>query len=234
MIFIRSLIFSLVMLVLTGFVAITGFLTAPLPLKMRNYFIRYYALSVLIAVKFICGIRYEVTGTENIDDETCILISNHQSTWETLVVQEIFPHLCFVVKKELLWVPLFGWALAMLAPIAIDRKSGRNAIQQIVEQGTSRLQSGIWVVIFPEGTRIAYDKKARHKKGGAILAKSSGFNIIPMAHNAGKYWPKKGFLKKPGTIKVVIGKKILTKSLSVDEIIKQTQNWIESTRKSLK
>lgn len=231
--FIRSLLFSSVMLTLTVLVGIVGFLVAPFPIKIRNYFIRYYAYAVLIALKLIVGIRYEVSGSKNIGNEPCIILSNHQSTWETLALQAIFPHLCFVIKKELLWIPLFGWALAMLKPIAINRQSTRNAFQQVVEQGTNRLQSGIWVVIFPEGTRTQYGTKGRYKKGGAFLAHSSGFNIIPVAHNAGKFWPKKGFLKKSGTIKVVIGEKIISNTLSADEIAQQTEHWIESTKNSL-
>lgn len=231
--FIRSFIFSLIMLVLTFLVAVAGFLVAPFPYRTRNYIIRYYALLNLVALRFICGIHYEVTGAKNIGTEPCVIISNHQSTWETFAFQAIFPNLCFVVKKELLWLPFFGWALAMLKPIAIDRKSGRNAIQQVVTKGTKRLQSGIWVVIFPEGTRTAYGTKARYKKGGAILAQSSGFNVIPVAHNAGQYWPKKGFLKTPGTINVVIGEKITTNSHNVNEIADKAENWIESTKQSL-
>jgi len=228
--FIRSLLFSIVMIILTIAVAIVGFMVAPFPLTIRNYFIRYYALSVLLAIKLICGIRHEIIGAENIGTEPCVIMSNHQSTWETLSLQAIFPHLCFVVKKELLWLPLFGWALAMLKPIAINRKSGQNAVHQVVDQGTERLKSNIWVVIFPEGTRTAYGTKGRYKKGGSILAHSSGFNVIPVAHNAGKHWPRKGFLKNPGTIKIVIGEKIVTKSLTIDEIATKTENWIESTK----
>ncbi len=230
MLFLRSLLFSIIMIILTGLVAVVGLFVAPLPIKQRYYSIRFYALLNLLALKYICGINYEVSGSDNIGTEPCVIMSNHQSTWETLIVQAIFPHLCFVVKQELLWLPFFGWALALLKPIAINRKSGRNAVQQVVEQGNARLKSGIWVVIFPEGTRTTYGEKGRYKKGGAILASSSGFNVIPMAHNAGKYWPKKGFIKKPGTIKVIIGEKILTESLSTDEIARRTENWIETTK----
>ncbi|MFV2061295.1 MAG: lysophospholipid acyltransferase family protein [Gammaproteobacteria bacterium] len=221
------------MLFLTVLVAIVGFSVALFPLAIRNYFIRFYALSVLVALKYICGIHYEVINPENIASEPCVIMSNHQSTWETLALQAIFPHLCFVIKRELLWLPLFGWALAMLKPIAINRKSRQNAVHQVVDQGTDRLKSGIWVVIFPEGTRTAYGKKARYKKGGAILAQSSGFNVMPVAHNAGKYWPKKGFLKTPGTIKIAIGEKIVSKSLTIDEIATQVEDWIETTKATL-
>jgi len=231
--FIRSLLFSITMLLLTVIIAFVGLLVLPLPLTKRYYFIRFYALANLFTLRLICGIRFEVSGANNIGNKPCVIMSNHQSTWETLALQAIFPHMCFVVKKELLWVPFFGWALAVLKPIAIDRKSGRNAVQQVVEQGTQRLKSGIWVVIFPEGTRTRYGKKGRYKKGGAILAQSSGFDILPVAHNSGKYWPKKGFLKKPGTIKVVIGEKIVAGSLTITEIAEQTEHWIEASKKTL-
>jgi len=231
--FLRSLAFSVVMVTLTIIVPVIALLVILLPMKYRYFFIHYYALSNLLAIRLICGIRYEVTGRENIGTEPCIVMCNHQSTFETLAVQAIFPHQCFVVKRELLWLPFFGWALAALNPIAINRKSGRNAVQQVVEQGTIRLKSNIWVMIFPEGTRIPYGVKGRYKKGGAILAQSSGFDIIPVAHNAGKYWPKKGFLKTPGTIKVVIGQKITSKSKTTNEIATEVETWIEATKATL-
>jgi len=160
-------------------------------------------------------------------------MSKHQSTWETMGLQQIFPPQTFVVKRELLKVPFFGWGLAAMKPIAIDRGAGHKAVQQIVTQGIERLKQGIWIVIFPEGTRVHPGQKIRYKLGGAILAAKSGYPVIPVALDSGKYWPKKQFLKKPGTIHVVIGPPIQTRDRNPDDILADVEEWIESTMKRI-
>jgi 1-acyl-sn-glycerol-3-phosphate acyltransferase len=209
--FLRSLLFSIVMVFVTVFVSTLGFLFLPLTFRIRWHIIRLWAVWNLWSLEHICGIKYEVSGLENIPDETCIIFSKHQSTWETMALQQFFPPQVYVIKKELLWIPFFGWGIAVLNPIAIDRSSGHTAVKRLVEKGTERLQRGEWIVIFPEGTRVRPGERKRYKIGGAILAAESGFPIIPVAHNAGYYWQKGQFVKKPGTIKVVIGPVIRTK-----------------------
>jgi 1-acyl-sn-glycerol-3-phosphate acyltransferase len=178
----------------------------------------------------ICGIRYEVEGAENIPDEPCVIMCKHQSSWETLALQVVFPPQAWVLKRELLWIPFFGWGLASLNPIAIDRSAGRKALNQVVEQGRARLDSGAWVVIFPEGTRIPTGEIGKFGMGGAFLAVETGYPVIPVAHNAGKAWPKHGFLKYPGVIKLVIGDKITIdeKTKKVSDLNKQVYQWMES------
>ncbi len=159
----------------------------------------------MFLLKHLCGLDYRVEGREHLPGGAAIILSKHQSAWETIAFQEIFPPQTWVLKRELMWIPLFGWALALLRPIAIDRSAGRKAIEQVIEQGRERLQSGIWVVVFPEGTRVAPGTRKRYGMGGAVLAAETGYPVVPVAHNAGSFWPRRGFLKRPGTVRVVIG-----------------------------
>ncbi|MBT4330692.1 MAG: 1-acyl-sn-glycerol-3-phosphate acyltransferase, partial [Gammaproteobacteria bacterium] len=162
-----------------------------------------------------------------------IIFSKHQSAWETMAFQSIFPPQVWVLKQSLLWIPIFGWGLALLKPIAIDRGAGRKALQQVVKQGTDRLQSGIWVVIFPEGTRLPPGEKKKFAGGGAVLANKSGYPIIPVAHNAGSFWARRGLLKRPGTIEVRIGAPIDSKNRSSSEINQQAEQWINEQMEAL-
>lgn len=228
MLFMRSLIFSVIMIVMTAIVFSVGMFTFPLPFVWRYHIIRSWAVVNLWAVESICGLRYQLHGKENIPDSPCIIFCKHQSTWETMALQKIFPPQVYVIKRELLWVPFFGWALALLNPIAVDRKAGRQAIKQITEQGIQRLQNGSWVVIFPEGTRTAPGKPGRYHLGGAILAAESGFPVVPVAHNAGNFWPRRGFLKHPGTIQINVGPAITTAGRKPEDILSDAKNWIEA------
>ena len=174
----------------------------------------------------LCGIRYQVKGRENIPEGAAIIFSKHQSTWETYALQLIFPAQTWVLKRELMWVPFFGWGLALLKSIAIDRSSGRKAIKQIIDQGQKRLDEGIWITFFPEGTRVAPGHHKRWGIGGAILAEHSGFPVVPVAHNAGEFWGRREFLKKPGTIQVIIGPPLDPTGLKASEINHQVEQWM--------
>lgn len=231
--FLRSLLFSIVMAVITIVISSIGMLSLPLPFKFRWHIIRMWSVLNLWAIEYICGIKYELIGQENIPNETAIIFSKHQSTWETFALQHFFPPQVYVIKRELLWIPFFGWGIAVLNPIAINRSSGQSAMKQVVTKGTERLKKGEWVVIFPEGTRVRPGEKKRYKMGGAILAAESGFPIVPVAHNAGNYWQKGQFIKKSGTIKVIIGPVIRTKGRTPEDIIKEVETWIESTMKGI-
>jgi len=225
----RSLLFSIIMMFNTILLAIASGLLIFFPFPVRSRYIKLYPIFNIWILRLICGVRFEVKGKENLPaDQTYIIFSNHQSTWETFAYQLIFPPITFVVKKELIYVPLFGWALALLKPIAIDRSAGRAAIKQLINQGIDRLKEGIIVVIFPEGTRISPDKKLEYKKGGAILAEKSGYPVVPVAHNAGYYWPKRGFFKKRGVITVHIGKPIITKGRKAQSIMDEAESFIRS------
>lgn len=232
--FLRSLLFSIGMILITVTYAIPSCLTYVLPYRPRYRFINVWHRSVLWWLQVTCGIRYEVEGIENIPrDRVGIIFSKHESTWETLALTKIFPPQAWVLKRELLWIPFFGWALAVLEPIAIDRKAWRKALNQIIDQGIPKLNAGRWIVVFPEGTRVAPGETKKFGVGGALLAAKSGYPVIPVAHNAGEFWPKHGFLKKPGTIRVVIGKPIETVGRKATEINEEAEQWINATRASL-
>jgi len=211
----------------------TLFIFAPLVLLSFpfSYSVRYaiastWAKLVIKGLKTICKLDFNVTGAENIKGNG-IIFCKHQSAWETFALQVMFPQQCWVLKKELLWIPLFGWALALTQPIAINRSKKSQSFKQIIEQGTDRLTSGRWVVIFPEGTRTAPGEKKKYMIGGALLAEKSGYPVIPVAHNAGEFWKRNAFIKYPGTIQVRIGEMVDSKTLSARELNQTMQNWIE-------
>lgn len=228
-----SLAFVSTMFISSVYLSIIGTLLFPFPFNIRYRFINFYSVLNLWVLKYLCNINYRVEGLDNIPDESCIIFSKHQSALETMMVQRIFPPLTFVVKRELLWLPFFGWGLRSIDPIAIDRKSGRKAIGQIVEQGIERLKRGIWIVIFPEGTRSKPGTKLPYKKGGAILASKSGHKVIPVAHNAGEFWPKGFFSRQTGTIVMSIGPAIETKGKKTEDIMKEAECWIETKMKEI-
>jgi 1-acyl-sn-glycerol-3-phosphate acyltransferase len=203
-------------------------LTVILPFAARYRLISAWARFQVFLLKHLCGLDYRVEGREHLPAGAAIVLSKHQSAWETIVFQEIFPPQTWVLKRELLWIPLFGWALALLRPIAIDRSAGRKAIEQVIEQGRERLQSGIWVVVFPEGTRVAPGTRKRYAMGGAVLAAETGYPVVPVAHNAGSFWLRRGFLKRPGTVRVDVGPVIDPRGQTAEAIIKQAEEWIEN------
>lgn len=191
---------------------------------------RLWRLGIQWGVEYILNIRAQVSGLENMPDEACVILSKHQSAWETLFIQDYVPRgrFCvFVLKKELLKVPLVGWGLAANRMIAIDRRAGRAALDEIVRQGKDRLERGFYVVIFPEGTRVAPGQTTRYKGGGAHLACQLGCQVVPVAHNAGEVWPRQAFLKKSGTVQVHIGAPINAQGMSEQELNQQVSQWIE-------
>ncbi len=157
----------------------------------------------------------------------------HQSAWETLALQLVFPAQVWVLKKELLWVPIYGWALAAMEPIAIDRSSGMRALRQIVDKGRVKLEKGLCVVIFPEGTRTAPGQRRKYQPGGGMLAAQTGYPVIPVAHNSGCFWPRQSLKKWPGTIRMVIGPPVDPKDRTAAEITREVEDWIETTMASL-
>lgn len=222
----RSLIFLLIYAVTAILFSVVGVLIWPLPFKQRYWVVSRWAVMNIWLLKVICGLRLEVEGQENIPKTPCVILCKHQSAWETLALQAIFPPQVWVLKRELLWIPFFGWGLASLRPIAIDRKAGRQALNQVIEQGRERLQSGALVVVFPEGTRLPPGTMGRFGVGGSRLAVDAGVPVIPVAHNAGSYWGKRGFLKRPGMIKMVIGATIETQGVSPTAVNQQAHDWM--------
>lgn len=179
-------------------------------------------------VDVLCGLRYEVEGLERLPTEPSVALIKHSSAYETLVQLFVFPRQCWVSKRELLWTPFFGWALATMKPIAIDRRAGRSAVDQVITQGLARLAEGIWVAVFPEGTRMPPGKTRRYGLSGTLLAQQAGCLIVPMAHNAGDYWPRRGLRKKAGTVKFVIGEPVDPAGRDARAVNEEIQAWIET------
>jgi 1-acyl-sn-glycerol-3-phosphate acyltransferase len=195
---------------------------------------RAWTRAVLYALRTLCRLGYVVEGREHLPAAPCVVLMKHSSAWETLAQLVIFPRQTWVLKRELMWAPVLGWVLALLKPIAINRKGGAGAVQQVLEQGKARLAEGCWVVIFPEGTRVPAGESRRYGLGGALLAASAGCPVVPVAHDAGAYWPRRGWLKRRGTIRVVIGPPIATQGLEARVINDRAQRWIESTLAALR
>lgn len=233
MLFLRSSLFLLGQVVTAPIFTLIAFLALPLNPVTRNVLISGWARSMLWWLRITCNIRHEVTGLENLPNSPSIILSKHQSAWETLAFQAIFPTQVYVLKRELLWIPIFGWGLAMSSPIAINRNAGRAALKQLVEQGAARLAKGLWVVIYPEGTRMAPGERGKYQIGGAWLATHTQTQVVPVAHNAGKFWAKNSFIKQPGIIRIHIGKPIQTSGLKADTLNSQVEQWIEAEMATL-
>jgi 1-acyl-sn-glycerol-3-phosphate acyltransferase len=189
---------------------------------------RIWARNVLWMLEKICGLRYVVEGQERIPPGTHIVMSKHASAWETVAFFVIFPPHVWVLKRELLWVPFVGWGLRLLQPIAINRGAGHRAVNQVIEQGKERLARGLWVVIFPEGTRVAVGENRKYGVSGALLATATGSLVVPVSHNAGSFWPRRGVVKKQGLIKVIIGEPITSQGKDVRDLNDEIRATIES------
>ena len=233
MLLLRSVLFFLGQLIVTPIFTVIALLSFPLPPITRYKLISGWALSMLWWLKVTCNITYKIVGSEHIPKHSSVILAKHQSAWETLAFQAIFPPQVWVMKKSLLWIPFFGWGLAMTSPIAINRAAGREALKQLVEQGKDRLKKGFWVVVFPEGTRIGIGERGKYHIGGAWLANHTNSTVVSVAHNAGGFWPKNSFIKRPGVITVVIAPPIDASKLKTDALNSQVETWIETQMLSL-
>ncbi|TDJ45839.1 MAG: 1-acyl-sn-glycerol-3-phosphate acyltransferase [Gammaproteobacteria bacterium] len=189
----------------------------------------FWCRSILWWCRVLCGLDFTVEGQENIPARNCVVFLKHSSAYEAIAQWLIFPNQCWVLKRELIWAPFFGWALACLQPISIDRGAGRTAVEQVVRQGKLRLAEGCWVMIYPEGTRMAAGKTRRYGVSGTLLAEASGGVILPVAHNAGDFWPRRGWRKKAGLVRFVIGPTIDPAGREAREVNEEIQSWIERT-----
>lgn len=233
MIFLRSFIFNLVMWIFTIPFTLIGLLTFPLTPHTRYRYLSQWAHFTIWWLRICCGLSYEIKGKENIPSTPSIILCKHQSAWETIALQLIFPPQVWVLKRELLRIPFFGWALALTSPIAINRAAGREALKQLVSMGKDRLAKQFWVVIFPEGTRTAPGESGKYHIGGAWLATHTGTQVVPVAHNAGEFWRKNSMLKRPGVIQISIGKPIQSTDLKPDTLNQQVEDWIETEMRTL-
>ncbi|MDH5258563.1 MAG: 1-acyl-sn-glycerol-3-phosphate acyltransferase [Gammaproteobacteria bacterium] len=225
---IKSFVFFINMVISAVLFSVPSVLTFLFPFEKRYAFVSQWARYNIWALGKICGLTFQVKGAENIPSEASIILCKHQSTWETFALQLVFPAQIWVLKKALLKVPFFGWALSMLEPIAIDRSARKKAMEQIMEQGKIRLDNNRWVVLFPEGTRIAPGQRGKYKLGGARLAEHTGKLVVPVAHNAGEFWPKHSMTKKPGVITLSVLPAIDPRGKTAAEIGQLVENSIEN------
>ena len=223
-----SVIFTLYLFLSLPAYAVISLLTAPFPHRVTYVVGRHWVKTVLFLLKMLCSLDYVVEGQQHLPKKNAIILLKHSSTFEGLAQVLIFPRQTWVIKKELMWAPFLGWALPLYKPIAIDRRAGRTATEQIIEEGQQRLNDGLWVMIFPEGTRVASGETKRYGLGGALLAVAAGRPIVPVAHNAGRFWPRRSWIKHPGTITIRIGPPINTEGRSPRDITDQVREWIEN------
>jgi 1-acyl-sn-glycerol-3-phosphate acyltransferase len=207
---------------------VVSMLSAPLPWRRRLPIARLWCRGMLWAGRFICDFDYVVEGRENIPSTPSVIMVKHTSIIEAFIQVVEFPPQCWVVKRELLWIPIFGWGLAPMKPIAINREAGRVAVTQVIEKGRERLAEGIWVTIFPEGTRVEPGSTKKYGVSGAALAQSAGVPIVPVAHNACDFWPRRSFLKVPGRMRFCIGPPIDAGGRKPKDTNVIVQGWVEN------
>jgi 1-acyl-sn-glycerol-3-phosphate acyltransferase len=233
MTWLRSSLFAAGLVLITPPYAALALATFPLPRMLRYRIISGWSRLVILLARAILGIDCRVEGRENLPQRPSVILAKHQSAWETLAFQQIFPPQVHVLKRELLWIPFFGWGLALMSPIAIDRSRGVAALRSIARRGRERLAQGFWSGVFPEGTRVAPGERRAYQLGGAWLAAASGAPIVPVAHNAGRVWPRNAFVKRPGTVTVRIGPPIEAANRDAKTLNALAESWIEEQQKAL-
>lgn len=228
MIWLRSALFAAALAITTPVFSLIAAATFPFDAFTRYRIITRWSRITIFLARVICGIRYRVLGRERLPARPSVVLSKHQSAWETLAFQEIFPPQAIVVKKSLLYIPFFGWGLAMLSPIVVDRASPRTSLKQLLRQGMERLAAGFWVIVYPEGKRVDPGERGRYQVGGAWLAVHTGAPVVPVAVNAGRLWGRRAFLKRPGLVTVSIGEPIDPRGLKPEEVLRRAEEWIEA------
>ena len=229
-----SILFTLFLFVSVPFYGAVALLTAPLPRRYTYAVAVAWVDSMFWLLRLLCRLDYVVEGREHLPARSSIVLLKHSSAWETLAQIRIFPRQTWVLTRELMWVPILGGVLWLLKPIAIDRRGGGVAVQQVLVQGRERLAEGYWVMVCPEGTRMPVGQTRRYGMSGALLAQAESLPIVPVTHNAGYFWPRRGWLKKPGTIRLVIGPPIATSGVEPRIVNERAQQWIEKTLETLR
>jgi len=233
MTWLRSSAFALALVLITPPYALLALCTVVLPRLLRYRIIAGWSRLVVQLARAILGIRWRIEGAEHLPPRPAVILAKHQSAWETMAFQLIFPPQVHVLKRELLWIPFFGWGLALMSPIAINRSRGVAALRAIAKKGRERLEQGFWVVVFPEGTRVRPGERRPYQLGGAWLAAEAGAPVVPVAHNAGLFWPRNAFLKRPGTVTVRIGPTIESANRDPKTVNQLAEKWIEEQQKEL-
>ena len=229
----RSTIYWIWSIIITLLLTLPVLISAIFSFDFAYKFAHLWLRLNLAGLKHICGLTWKTDGTENIPAHACIVMSKHQSTWETYFLPSIFPRSVYVAKRSLMLIPLFGWCIAALKFILIDRKSGASAIAQMIEQSKIRIDENINVIIFPEGTRVPLGAEPNYRVGGALVAEKIGADILPVALNAGEFWPRMGYIKWPGEITVSFGPVIKSDNKTANELLAETEHWIESRMKEI-
>ena len=224
----RSLIFTAYMMLSACVFGAFMSLCFWAPHRFQFAVARCWARCLFWMLARLCGLRYSVEGRERIPAGNHIVMSNHTSAWETIAQFVIFPPHVWVLKRELLWIPFIGWGLKLLRPIAINRGVGHRAVNQVVEQGKARLAEGLWIIVFPEGTRVVAGQKKKFGVSGALLATATGKLVVPLSHNAGNFWPRRGVVKKPGVVRVVIGEPIVSEGKNPRQLNEEVRLAIEA------
>lgn len=224
----RSALFMLLLSVTTVLIVLALLCVFWLPTRQRRLFVMPWIHFVMWLMRHLLGIETRIEGSENIPAVPCVILSKHQSAWETFALQTIFSLTSFVYKKELHWLPFFGWGLKLMPFVGIDRAAGKAALNQVAERGRQRLAEGYNVVVFPEGTRVPPGQKRRYKIGGAYLAVAAGAPVVPVALNSGECWRRQAFLKTPGTVTVSIGPAIDPAGRTAEEVNDLAERWIET------
>jgi 1-acyl-sn-glycerol-3-phosphate acyltransferase len=233
MILARSILYQVILVVVVIPYCVLVYCAAPFPRQFRWQVIAGWPRFAFWLSRHLLGIDYEVRGRENIEREPCVILSKHQSAWETIAYTSIFPPHVYVIKRELLWLPFLGWGLAVMSPIAINRADRKRAMKRLIELGGERLKQGFSIMVYPEGTRIAVGRRGIYKLGGAVIAVQNGAKVLPVAHNAGLLWPRNSFLKYPGKVTVVIGQPIDTSGLTAEQVMRRVEDWIEGEMQHL-
>lgn len=233
LLYLRSTIYYLLMIISLVILFIAMVLVSPFDYRWRAALGRVWSSFQMWSLKFCCGLNYQISGQENTPDQSYVAMVKHQSAWETIVSHILFHDAAWVFKRQLLWLPLLGWGLALTKPIAVDRTTPKKALDQVIRQGKALLDDGRKVVIYPEGTRVAPGQRGKYMPGGSLLAVKAGVPALPVAHNAGVFWPRSSFVKFPGTIQVVIGPPIDSEGKTARELTHAVEDWIESTMADL-
>lgn len=228
--YVRSLIYFLLFVAITAVFGVIVLVSALLPLSIEQRYVipRAWGLFLTWLAGVVCGLKYVVEGQENLPTEPFISLWKHSSTWDTFAQMFVVPPASWLLKREVIWIPIVGWAVSTYRPIAINRRAGHSAVNQVVSQGRERLKAGLGVIVYPEGTRVAPGQTRKYGISGALLASETGTYVVPIAHNSGYFWRRHSILKKPGLIRVVIGPPIDPQGLTAREVNERAQQWIEA------
>jgi 1-acyl-sn-glycerol-3-phosphate acyltransferase len=228
--YVRSLVYFALFVATTAVFGVIVLVSALLPLSFQQRYVipRTWGLLLTWLAGVVCGLTYVVEGQENLPKEPFISLWKHSSTWDTFAQMFVVPPAAWLLKREVTWIPIVGWAVSTYQPIAINRNAGHSAVNQVVTQGRERLNAGMGVIVYPEGTRVAPGQTRKYGISGALLATETGAPIVPIAHNSGYFWRRHSILKKPGLIRVVIGPPIETNGRTAREVTEQAQQWIEA------